>query len=96
MKKRTWSVYILRCRDGSLYTGISVDVAARLAKHNAGKGAAYTRSRKPVELVWFKKQKSESAARKLEAKIKSLSKKEKEELVSSSFLLSRRNAAWLR
>lgn len=83
--KKTWHVYILRCRDGSLYTGITVDLAARLEKHNTGHGAAYTRSRKPVVLAWSKKQKNESSARKLEAKIKKWSKQEKERfLVESS------------
>ncbi|MCC6563284.1 GIY-YIG nuclease family protein [Candidatus Uhrbacteria bacterium] len=73
-----WHVYILRCRDKSLYTGISTDVEARLQKHNAGKGAAYTRSRKPVVLAWSKACKNESFARKQEAKIKSWTKPEKE------------------
>jgi putative endonuclease len=77
-----WSVYIVRCKDRSLYTGISKDVVARIRLHNAGKGAAYTRSHRPVKLVWSKKMKTESAARKREAKIKSFSKIEKEQLVS--------------
>src|SRR5208282_796481 len=47
-----WSVYMVRCRDGSLYTGITNDVPRRLAAHSAGKGAAYTRSRCPVRLVY--------------------------------------------
>jgi len=76
-----WHVYILRCRDGSLYTGISTDVRKRLEKHNAGKGAAYTRSRKPVLLLWSACMKTESAARKREAKIKKWSKVEKEEFI---------------
>ncbi|MCK9360838.1 GIY-YIG nuclease family protein [Patescibacteria group bacterium] len=79
-----WHVYILRCRDKSLYTGISTDVEARLEKHNSGKGAAYTRSRKPVELVWSKTCKTESSARKQEAKIKSWSKAEKEAWIDVS------------
>jgi putative endonuclease len=76
-----WSVYILRCRDGSLYTGISTDIEARLKTHNAGKGAAYTRSRKPVTLVWSEAAKTESKARKREAEIKGWSKSEKEEFI---------------
>ncbi|MEK7583796.1 MAG: GIY-YIG nuclease family protein [Patescibacteria group bacterium] len=76
-----WHVYILRCRDKSLYTGISTDVEARLLKHNAGNGASYTRSRKPVALVWFKACKTESAARKREAEIKTWSKAKKEAFV---------------
>ncbi len=76
MKKR-WYVYMLRCGDGSLYTGISNDVAARVAKHNAGKGAAYTRSHLPVKLVWKERVKSESAAKKREAEIKRLPRSKK-------------------
>lgn len=75
---KRWHVYILRCRDGSLYTGISTNVAARIIKHNLGQGAAYTRSRKPVTLAWCKPSKTESSARKREAKIKGWDKKEKE------------------
>jgi putative endonuclease len=73
---------MVRCKDGSLYTGISTDVAKRIVAHNAGKGAAYTRSRRPVELVWKRKMATESAARKREVRIKGLSKREKEDLVS--------------
>lgn len=76
-----WWVYIVRCNDGSLYTGISTDVAARVAKHNAGKGAAYTRSHRPVTIVWSKKMKSESAARKKEAVLKKMTKSKKEEFI---------------
>jgi putative endonuclease len=76
-----WSVYIVRCRDKSLYTGISKDVAARIVAHNSGRGAAYTRSHRPVKLVWTRVMKSESAARKREVRIKQLTKKEKERLV---------------
>ncbi len=73
-----WHVYILRCRDKSLYTGISTDVETRLLKHNAGKGAAYTRSRKPVTLVWSKVCRNESSARKQEIQIKRWTKVKKE------------------
>ncbi len=76
-----WSVYIVRCCDGSLYTGISTDVEARIKKHNSGKGAAYTRSHLPVTLVWCELADSGSAARKREVEIKKLSKVEKERLV---------------
>lgn len=51
-RRREWSVYILRCGDGSLYTGITKDVVARTERHNAGKGAVYTRTRRPVRLVY--------------------------------------------
>jgi len=67
-----WFVYVVRCRDGSLYTGISTDVAARVARHNAGTGARYTRARRPVELVYTEAKRSRSNALRREAAIKSL------------------------
>ena len=77
----SWSVYIVRCRDGSLYTGISNDVAARVLRHNTGSGARYTRSRLPVELVWKKRVKDKGAALRLEAAMKKLSRAQKVLLV---------------
>lgn len=76
-----WIVYMLRCRDGSLYTGITTDIDARIAKHNAGTGAKYTRSRGPVALVWSQAADSESAARKREAAIKKMTREAKEKLL---------------
>lgn len=76
-----WFVYIVRCADGSLYTGISTKVEQRVEKHNAGTGSAYTRSHLPVVLVWSNPAKSESAARKREAQIKGWTRAEKEDLV---------------
>ncbi len=76
-----WTVYMVRCADDSLYTGISTDVAARLKLHNSGKGAKYTRSRRPVRLVWRSVRRSGSAARRLEAELKSWTKPQKEALV---------------
>ena len=69
---RNWSVYIARCADGSLYTGVSNDVKARLAAHNAGRGAAYTRSRRPVRLVHREDGLTRSGALSREAGIKAL------------------------
>lgn len=74
----SWSVYIVRCCDGSLYTGISTDVARRIQQHNAGKGAAYTRSRRPIELVWTESNLTESLARKKEHEMKKWRKAAKE------------------
>jgi putative endonuclease len=65
-----WYVYVVRCADGSLYTGISTDVPARVAAHNAGRGARYTRSRRPVELVHTERKRSQSTALRREAAIK--------------------------
>lgn len=76
-----WFVYVLRCRDGSLYTGITKDVERRLAEHNAGTGAKYTRSHGPVQLAWSKRMRNESTARKREAAIKRLTKQQKETFI---------------
>lgn len=73
--------YIVRCADGSLYTGWTTNIAERLAAHNSGKGARYTRSRLPVELVWFEKHSDHTAARSREVKIKQLSRQEKLKLI---------------
>lgn len=77
-----WSVYMVRCKDGSLYTGIAIDVERRIAKHNAGEGAKYTRSRRPVMLVWSEVVESESAARVKEIQMKKMTKSAKEKLLS--------------
>ena len=79
----TWFVYLLRCADGSLYTGISNDVPRRLAKHNAGTASRYTRSRLPVALVYQEVQASRSHALKREMAIKALSRQEKETLINT-------------
>ena len=71
----------MRCRDGSLYTGITTDVEKRISAHNAGKGAKYTRSRKPVELVYYEECTDHSAALKREIEIKALSRDEKLKLI---------------
>lgn len=83
MKRRGWTVYIVRCSDGSYYTGVAKDLARRLAAHNAGKGAAYTRSRRPVELLWRVDGYARGRALSREARIKSLTRAEKEALVRS-------------
>jgi len=70
-------VYLLRCRDGSLYCGWTDDLERRVTKHNAGKGARYTRSRKPVRLVWSEELADRSAALKRELAIKRLSRTQK-------------------
>jgi len=79
-----WFVYMLRCGDGSLYTGYTDDVARRLAVHQSGKGAKYTRSRLPVELVYQEELPDKSAALRREASIKHLSRKEKLELIANA------------
>ncbi len=79
-------VYILRCGDDSLYTGYTNDLDKRVKTHNSGKGAKYTRSRLPVRLVYSKRVDSKSIGLKLEARIKKLTKKEKEAFVKASNL----------
>jgi predicted GIY-YIG superfamily endonuclease len=74
-------VYILRCGDGSLYTGIAKDVAKRLAQHQAGRASRYTRARLPVDLVWSLEVASWSAALREELRIKSLPRNRKEALL---------------
>ena len=78
---KSWNVYILRCCDGSLYTGITTDVVRRLAVHNSGKGAKYTRSRRPVELVYQEVCDDHSHALRREFEIKALSRDEKMKLI---------------
>jgi putative endonuclease len=74
-------VYMLRCADGSLYTGWSTDVARRLARHCSGKGSRYTASRLPVELVYEAAMDDRSAARREEARIKGLDRRAKLALI---------------
>ena len=76
-----WYVYILRCGDGTLYTGITDDVERRLAAHRAGKGAKYTRGRGPLELVYREEVPGKSAALRREIQIKRLRRGEKEKLI---------------
>jgi putative endonuclease len=77
----TWSVYILRCRDESLYTGVTNDLDSRVAAHQAGRGARYTASRGPVTMVYSEPAESKSAALKRELQIKRWSKAKKEALI---------------
>jgi len=75
-----WCVYLLLCRDGSLYCGITNNLDKRIKAHNDGKGAKYTRSRRPVELVYHEELKTKSAALKREIKIKKMSRSQKQRL----------------
>ena len=81
---KPWWVYILRCGDGSLYTGIALDVAARLAQHAAGKGARYTRGRGPLELMHQEQCASRAIASRREAAIKRSPRRAKLELIHQS------------
>lgn len=81
-----WQVYILRCADDSLYTGIARDLERRIAEHNAdnGLGASYTRSRRPVMLVYAEPAADRSSASKREYEIKQLSREQKLALIAAS------------
>ena len=79
----TWFVYILRCADGTLYTGITNDLTRRCEQHNAGTASRYTRCRLPVELVYQEEPTTKGKALKRELAIKALRRKEKEALIQS-------------
>ena len=72
-----WQIYIIECWDGSLYTGITIDLEKRLAAHNAGKGSKYTTSRRPVRLVYREGAANRSEASKRENAIKKLNRNDK-------------------
>jgi putative endonuclease len=77
-----WFVYIVRCADRSLYTGVTTDLPRRLRQHNAGTASRYTRSRLPVELAYREKAAGRGAALQREAAIKRLSRSAKEHLIA--------------
>ena len=85
-----WHVYILRCADGSLYTGITNDIDRRIRAHNRGRGAAYTRGRRPVRLVYRERKKSRGAALSREIAIKRLDRTQKKNLIRRRRLARRR------
>jgi putative endonuclease len=76
-----WYLYLIRCRDGSLYTGITTDVARRFAEHQSGRGSKYLRGRSPLILVFQKKLGTKNLALAAENKVKKLTKAKKEELI---------------
>ena len=89
-RRRGWCVYLLRCSDGTLYAGATNDLARRLAAHALGKGARYTRSRLPVEVVWTARAAGRSAALRREAALKQLTRAEKLALVARRGRVARR------
>ena len=86
-----WLAYLLRCSDGSLYTGITNDLPKRLKAHAAGRASKYTRSHPPVKPAYSEVQKSRSAALKQEAAIKGLRRAEKDRLLATGRKPSRPN-----
>lgn len=77
-------VYILKCSDGTLYTGWTTDVDRRLKKHNSGNGAKYTRARLPVQLKYYEQFETKQEAMKREYEIKQLTRKQKLEIISKA------------
>ncbi|MEB8307877.1 GIY-YIG nuclease family protein [Staphylococcus xylosus] len=75
-------IYIVKCKDGSLYTGYAKDVTQRVAKHNNGQGAKYTKIRRPVQLVYQEMFNTKSEALKREYEIKTYTRQQKLELIS--------------
>ena len=91
-KSKTWFVYILRCADKTLYTGITTDLERRLIEHNAKKSITkYTRVRQPVEIVYSESLDSRSSAGKREVFIKSLTRIQKIALIDGQFTMSKTN-----
>ncbi len=80
--KTGWWVYVLRCADGTLYCGSTPDLVARLAAHNDGRGAKYTRGRLPVKIAFKRRLHDKSSAMREEARIKRLSRRDKLALLS--------------
>ncbi|MDD2646846.1 MAG: GIY-YIG nuclease family protein [Patescibacteria group bacterium] len=80
---KPWFIYIVRCRDNSLYTGITIDIDKRIKDHNQGLGAHYTKTRGPVKLVYNEKHPNRSSALKKEILIKSWRRKRKEAFIAS-------------
>jgi predicted GIY-YIG superfamily endonuclease len=76
-----WTIYILRCKDDTLYTGITKDIKRREKQHNSGKGSKYTQSRRPVKVVYKETKMGRANALVREAEIKHYSKEKKEQLV---------------
>lgn len=89
MARRYWWVYLLRCADGTFYTGMTLDLTRRLAEHNAGpRGARYTRARRPVQLLWSWRCRDRVAAMRLELRIKRLPRARKEALARGEAVLA--------
>ncbi|MFT4583669.1 MAG: putative GIY-YIG superfamily endonuclease [Gammaproteobacteria bacterium] len=81
---KVWTVYIVRCADDSLYTGVTIELEQRIAKHNAGKGAKYTRSRRPVVVMYSELAADRSAALRREREIKRMSTASKRRLAGAT------------
>jgi predicted GIY-YIG superfamily endonuclease len=85
----SWTLYLLRCRDGSLYAGITIDLTRRVAQHQGGTASRYTRSRLPVTLVYLESCASRSDALKREYAVKALTRDAKEKLIAGALRITR-------
>ena len=85
MQEKAWSIYIIKCKDGRLYTGISNDVEKRVRAHNRGKGCRFTKNRYPVRLVYQEECGTKSAAQKREIKIQRFTRSKKLSLINSMY-----------
>ena len=82
---KTWFLYVLLCSDGTYYTGVTTDIQRRLKEHNTSrKGAKYTKTRRPVKLIYFEDYADRSSAQKAEYKFKRLTRKQKEILINEA------------
>ncbi|HEX9751276.1 MAG TPA: GIY-YIG nuclease family protein [candidate division Zixibacteria bacterium] len=81
-ESKPWFVYLVRCRDGSIYAGITDDIEARITKHNSGKGAKYTAQRRPVTLLFSERHPDQGSARRREIQLKGWTRAKKEELIT--------------
>ncbi len=88
MTDAQWYCYLARCSDGSLYAGVTTDLQRRMAEHNAGRGAKYTRSRRPITLVWWERWATPSEALKREAEIRAWRKSRKEAFIANRIHLN--------
>ena len=86
---KRWTLYILKCSDRSLYTGITTDLEKRVKRHNEGRASKYTRSRKPVKIAYAETFSSESAARRKEIEVKNLSRHNKLRMIKNFTLPSK-------
>jgi putative endonuclease len=81
VSETNWYLYILQCNDNSFYTGVTKDLRSRVERHNLGQGAKYTRSRRPVKLIYYEEHVTESDVKRREFEIKGWRREKKERLV---------------
>jgi putative endonuclease len=86
---KPWFLYVAQCSDGTLYTGVTTDVSRRIHEHNTGsRGAKYTKTRRPVKLIYWIDFETRSSAQKAEYKFKKLTRKQKDEIINECYVTS--------